>query len=162
MAKVSGYSLEIVVTPTVSTSPAYTAGDQVGGIQTLPGACLGRAVSTLLSVSVVDKASQNAALTIFFFNQLPTIASSDNAAFDLTDANMLNCVGAVTIAATDYQSSSSNSVATIKMGSCGLAVMSSVTDSNSGALYAVAKTTGTPTYASTTDLQFRYVFGQDL
>lgn len=158
--KVSGHYKVITVTPTVSTSPAYTANDQVGGIQTITLPYEGgNRLATLLSVSLVDKAAQNAALTIFFFTELPTVASSDNAAFDLTDANMLKYAFHVNITASDYATSSSNSAACLGMSTvakCALATGNAAT-----ALYAVVKTTGTPTYASTTDLQFTYTFGFD-
>lgn len=157
--KVSGHYKVIQVTPTISTS-AYTAGDQVGGLQTLtiPGQAEQK-LATLLSVSLVDKAAQNAALTIFFFTQSPTIASSDNAAFDLTDANMLYYAFHVNITASDYASSSSNSAASLGMST--VAKCAIPTGTAPTALYAVIKTTGTPTYASTSDLQITYTFGLD-
>lgn len=159
--KVSGLYKVITVTPTVSTSPAYTANDQVGGIQTITlGDSSEQKLATLLSVSVVDKGKQSAALTIFFFTQLPTIASSDNAAFDLTDANMLYYAFHINIGSTDYASSASNSAASLTMSSVAKAAMA--TGNGATALYAVAMTTGTPTYASTTDLQFTYTFGFDV
>lgn len=158
--KVSGHYKVITVTPTVSTSPAYTSGDQVGGIQTLtlPDGPDSR-LATLLSLSVVDKGKQSAAMTVYFFTQLPTVASSDNAAFDLTDANMLYYAFHVNIAATDYATSSSNAVASLGMASVSKCAL--VSGSAPTALYAVVQTTGTPTYASTTDLQFTYTFGFD-
>ncbi len=142
-------------TPTVSTSPAYTANDQVGGIQTLtiPGISLG---AQLVSFNVLDLAGQNAALSIFFFKSLPTVASSDNAALNISDANMALCIGHAVVAAGDYQTTSANSIASVKL-SGPLFVKTSTEDT----IYAVVKTTGTPTYAGTTDLTFTYNFYLD-
>jgi len=170
MTVVGGYSVEFVKTPTVSTSPAYTAGDQVGGIMDLSvrdnrnvvtqGACQEKnAVATLLSVAVHDKASQSAELVIFFFNALPTVASSDNSALTITDAEMAaKCLGSVTVPASAYATVASSSMAVLKLPDCALAMLS---NEDNGPLYAVMKTTGTPTYASTSDLTLRFLFGQD-
>lgn len=148
------------VTPTVSASVAYTAGDQVGGLQTL-SAIAGRKDRgiTLINVSVVDKAAQSAELTILFFSSQPTLTSADNEAFSLADAEMAKCIGSVTLPAANYVSSAANSVGTLLAADCCLALRPATTD---GTLYAAVKTTGTPTYASTGDLIFNYHFMQDL
>ena len=128
----------------------------------MTGVCLSRgSVSILYSLTVIDKAKQNVELDLFFFDQLPTIASSDNAAFDLTDANMaLSCVGVVNVPSSAYKNSSSNSCASVL--NVGLAIKCGSTDvTKAGDLYVVAVTRGTPTYASTSDLVFKYVFAQD-
>lgn len=155
---------QIIVTPTVSNNVAYSANDQVGGIMTLTAAIadLADSAAELVSVCVTDQTAQSAALTIFFFDSLPTIASSDNVAFDLLDAQMEKCLGHIKVAATDYQTSASNSEATV--ANCGLIVKCREIDGDrvysSGKIYAVAKTTGTPTYLSTTALTFRFSFRQ--
>lgn len=148
----------ISVTPTIDTN-AYSANDQVGGIQTITGAAgrKDRGV-TLQNVLILDKAAQSAAMTIFFFDELPTVASSNNAALNITDAEMLKCIGHVSITADDYATTSANSIACAKPVSVCVGLRSS---NDSGTLYAVVKTTGTPTYGSTTDLVFTYVFEQD-
>lgn len=153
-------SVVIEVTPTVSTSPAYTAEDQVGGIQTLTRACLSKnRGATLVSVAVHDAGKQSAALVVFFFDELPTVASVDNGTITITDAEMADkCIGTVTVPAANYTNVAGSSIATLPASSCGLYLKSK--DIN-GALYVVVKTTGTPTYASTTDLTFRYSFVQD-
>lgn len=143
------------VTPTI-TAGAYSSGYQVGGIQTLTSLGFN---NTLLSVTVADAGKQSAALTIFFFNSLPTVTSSDNTTLNISDAQMAaNCIGAVLIPAANYETVSLNSFATVGVSSAGLMLRSN--DPNLH-LYAVIKTTGTPTYASTSDLVFRYMFGID-
>lgn len=158
------FSKTIEITPTVSASSAYTAEDQVGGIQTLTAACAsaGRG-SALMSLVVTDSGKQSAALSIFFFDELPTVASSDNAAIDITDAEMADkCIGVVTLAAASYVAVANSSV--VASANINLLLKSkttAVSGATSGNLYAVVKTTGTPTYASTSDLCFKYSFIQD-
>lgn len=146
----------ISVTPVVSTS-AYGAADQVGGIQTLTGACeiVGKP-GVIESIVILDKAKQKAAMTIFFFNSLPTVASSDNAALDITDAEMAKAIGHVAIAAADYQDVANSSLA-CKIVSPGLPIPAT----GSPSIYAVMMTTGTPTLGSTSDLVVRYMVRQD-
>lgn len=150
----------VIFTPAVSANSAYTAADQVGGLNLLDQVTLtDRGVSLLQSVSVTDKASQKKALTLFFFDDVPTIASIDNGAFDLTDAQMaLSCLGFVLIPAANYQDSSSNSIATV--ANCGLLLRSNAGNNGvqlpAGAtktsIWCVIMTTGTPTYTSVSDL----------
>jgi len=134
------------VTPTVSTTPAYTAEDQVGGIQTIE---FGEGVRRILSVTVVDKGKQSAALKIFLFSALPTVVSVDNGAIDVADAQLAEkCFGVISVPAASYSNVSAASIASV---TCDIAGMSS-----GGKIWAVVSTTGTPTYASTSDLVFRY------
>jgi hypothetical protein len=157
---VKSYNNVLEITPTVSASSAYTAEDQVGGIQTLDAACQSQGSgATLVSLVVTDKGKQNAALSVFFFDELPTVASVDNGAITITDAEMADkCIGVVSLAAASYVEVAGNSVVTAPASSTGLYLKSR--DAN-GKLYAVVKTTGTPTYASTSDLVFKYSFIQD-
>lgn len=154
MKQVSKVFKTVSVTPTVSTSPAYEASDQVGGIQTLENAMRSGGTAILQGVTVVDAGKQNAALTIFFFKSLPTVASVDNGATTITDAELKKSVGHITVAADDYEDVAGGSVASVKNVNLPLA------SGAQGHLYAVVMTTGTPTYASTTDLVFTYSFEQ--
>lgn len=166
--QVGGYSTEIVVTPVITTTP-YTANDQLGDIQTLAvigtnlrpvdAPCQDKTVAFLSSLVLVDSSGQNAAMNIYFFNFLPTVASVDNGALSITAAELkAKCVGCLSIAATDYKAAGSISIATLGMAACGLAMKSNTDD---GPLYAVAQVTGTPTYAVGA-LVFKYLFSQDL
>lgn len=160
--RIKGYSKLVDVTPTISTAQ-YAANDQVGGIMTLSAAALvpptgGGSETTLVKLAVIDKAKQSAALTVFLFQSLPTVASSDNAALDIADAQMSNCVGAVRITAADYDSVNASCVGTLNIAETGLLCRS---EDAAGHLYAVAMTTGTPTYDTTTALTFRFGFAQD-
>lgn len=158
----------IVVTPVVSTTPAYTAADQVGGLNLIPHAAHDSGGVVLLqSISVIDKAKQKAALICFFFDDLPTIASVDNGAFDLIDAQMaLSCIGFVSVPSANYQDSSSNSIATV--ANCGLLLKSNAgnnavplpSTASKTSLWCVLMTSGTPTYTSTSDLVVKFGFEQ--
>jgi hypothetical protein len=166
--QVGGFSTEIVVTPTISTS-AYTANDQVGGIQTLAvlnqqsqpidAACQDKTVAYLMGLKIIDKAKQDQPFTIYFFNTLPTVASVDNAALSIVDAQSAKCVGFVKVTAANYAGPAEWSIADVAFADV---MRSFKSDTDNGPLYAVVQTTGTPTYATTADLTFKYYFSQDL
>lgn len=166
--QVGGYSTEIAVVPTISTS-AYTALDQLGGVQTLAvlnaqskpvdAACQDKTVSYLMGLKIIDKAKQDAPLTIFFFKTLPAVLSSDNAALSIADSEATKCIGFVKVSAANYSGPAEWSVAEVPFADVMKALKSDVDD---GPLYAVVQTTGTPTYGSASDLEFKYYFSQDL
>lgn len=146
---------QVSVTPVVSLV-AYTANDQVGGIQTIASIVrTGVGTASLESIVVLDAAKQKAALTILLFNALPTVASVDNGAVDISDAEMLKCIGHVNVAAADYVDVASSSVASVKN------IALTLKPASGTSLYAVVFTTGTPTYAAVGDLVFKYGVFQD-
>lgn len=104
----------ITVTPTLEASPDYSSGDRMGSLMTLTGACQSGRASRLVSVTLVDGSAVGEAVSILFFKSTPTIASADNAALDMTDANAALCVGHVSIATTDYVATSSNKIACLR------------------------------------------------
>lgn len=148
---------EVVVTPTLDTS-AYASGDRLGSIQTLDNACaeIGRG-STLLTVTILDKSKTKQAMTLLFFNALPTVASADNAAISITDAEMEKCVGAVAVAAADYAETAGNAIATLRASQVGVLMHSRTA---LGKLYVVPVIGGAATYGAS-DLIFTYKFVQD-
>ena len=143
----------VEITPTVDTA-IYASGDRVGSIQTILGANEGGGrLTTLQGLVVVDKSKQKSVLTLFFFDELPAVASADQAAADITDAEMVDkCLGYVAIAAADYRDLANNSTATVKD------INLYLKPKTSGTLYAVLVSGGTPTYTSTSDLCFKYTF----
>lgn len=79
----------IPVTPTVSTT-AYTVADQVGGLMTFTSAALisggsGTIVSAVLTCRAANTVTPD--LDLLLFEASPTVASVDNGAADITDAN---------------------------------------------------------------------------
>lgn len=146
----------IEVVPTISTS-AYASGDQIGGLMTLTGAVLGSGRNAILqSIVVSDSSKQNAAIDILFFSASVSVAG-DNSAAAISGADMAAYyLGHVSIAAAQYTSLSATSGATDK--NTGLALQ---TPANSRAIYALAVARGTPTYASTSALKFKFFIAQD-
>lgn len=175
VSNVIGIDRSIEVTPAVSASSAYTAGDQVGGIQQLssvfpdfqrsvnPVSKAGGSGSKfpghviLQTITVTDLGEQDAAFELFFFNELPTVASSDNAALSIVDSEAHKCIGHYSFAPT-YGSTgefSVGSVANINL------MLPQQADFDNLDLWVVVSTPGTPTFASTSDLVFKYNFFVD-
>jgi len=150
----------VQVTPNV-TAGAYSANDAVGGIMTFEYALHApKQTGVLLSVTIKDNASQEAALELVLFSKTFT-AVADNAAFDVTDADMLNCLGVVPILSTDYDTFADNSIATVRNIGLGIRSENAVTSSADGALYGQLLTRGTPTYVATTDVTVTLTILQD-
>lgn len=159
-------SKTVIVTPTISTS-AYTSGDQIGGIMTLTDVIrqdsnMELGFSELVEVTILDASLQNAAMDIWLFNQSPTVTSSDNVAFSMSDANQAaQCIGWVSVGATaSYSSGALNSVSTTSNLNkpCQVISLKTAPKTNPTNLYAIAIVRGTPTYTTTTALQFQFSF----
>ena len=174
IAQVIGIDDVINVTPTLDTS-AYASGDRLGSIHTISGAfrnidrSFDPVTSTdsvnkkkqghviLQSITVIDQAKQSQPMTIMFFNSSPTVASADNAAIDISDAEMIaKCIGVVSFDAT-YLALAANSVATKTNIGLLLEQSASATDQN---IYAVVVIGGAATYTASS-LLFQYGFLQD-
>ncbi len=134
-------------TPTVSTSPAYAIGDNIGGLITLTQAVGYPRTGVLQSLLICDQSGQAAALNVYFFGSLPTATFTDNAAFPaLSAVDHAKVVDVVQITAANYVTVNGKSTASIKgIG----AVVSSETGSNGGDLYVAIASAATPTYATT-------------
>lgn len=146
-----GQTSLITVNPAISTS-AYVAGNTVGGAQNLANAVTTRSGTGLLqSLVILDKANQKAPLDILIFSKAPVGAMTDHAAFAFGAGDDLNIVARVSVAASDYVTLASEAVAV--KSSLGIAVKAV----NGGtSLYAVAVTSGTPTY---TALALNFIWG---
>ncbi|HNA61497.1 MAG TPA: hypothetical protein PKW79_00265 [Rhabdochlamydiaceae bacterium] len=170
ISPVIGVDDVFTVTPTISVSPAYTAEDQIGGVNTITNAFKviarpqfdpktaqgfqnqqqnGKIV--IQSIHLIDKAKVNQTVVCYFFNQQPSMTSVDNGAFDLTDAEMLKCVGWVSLDS-GYESSSSNASTT--KTNIGLLIKQDPA-ATTNSIWMVAKIKGAGTFASTTDLVFQ-------
>ena len=151
-------------TQAISTSEAaYADFDQIGTAFEIPEVAIHKGQPVVLeSLTVIDKVSQSAALVIFFFSKLPTVASSDNAALSITDAEMeAKCIGKVDIATTDYKAIAASSVAT----KSNIQLHLKPGDTKSGevtgqSLYAIVMSNGTPDYTLGTDLILKMGFKQ--
>lgn len=148
LGNTGGLTSVVKIVPAISTSPAYTAGDAVGGVQSLAAIFAG-STGVLESLIILDKTNQKAAFDIFLFDANPTAATvTDNAAF-VFSTNDVNVIARVSVAASDYATVNSEAVA-VKSG-LGIAVRA--LSAGSG-LWAAVVTSGTPTYGAVTALQF--------
>lgn len=151
-----GYSDEIVPTVTVSTSPAYSVGDCVGGKLTLSSIVRSGSKGLLVSVLVSDTSNQKAGLELLIFNADPSGSTlTDNTAAVIAAADVSKVIRRISIAASDYVTIDSKAFADIVVSGRELKPASG-TD-----LYAALVTTGTPTYAATTALGLRLGVLQD-
>ncbi len=131
-------------TPVV-TAGIYSAGDVVGGLLTFAAGSRSTAGHAKLNTVILkDKAFVKNVLELWLFDSDPGVPA-DNAVQTYTDANLAKCVGIVPIAAADYYQAADNQVAIIKL--TGFQFHCAVTS-----LFGQLKCTGTPTYASTSDL----------
>lgn len=150
---VGGLTTVIKLNPSISTS-AYSAGYTVGAIQTLANAVTSNGTAILESLVLLDKSNQKAAMDIFIFDANPTNATTtDHAAFAFSTDD-LKVIARVSVASTDYATVNSEAVA-VKSG-LGIALKAA----SGTSLYAVAVTSGTPTYSATA-LQFVWGLLQD-
>lgn len=148
----------IQVTPTVSTTPAYSAKDAVGGVMTFANAVrVAGGSCTLDAVQLVDKGSQQKELDLILFDRTIT-AITDNAVFDPTDTELGYVVAVVTIGILDYRDFNDNSVA--HRGGLGTPIVLNGTDLF-GVLVARGSAAGLPTYTSTSDIVVTLTITQD-
>lgn len=174
IAQVVGVDDVISVTPTLDTS-AYASGDRLGSIHTITGAFrrMNRSYDNnpaiakdapnqcakviLQNIVIIDQALQSQPIDILFFDELPVVASVDNAAIDIADAEMIaKCIGSVSID-NPYIALAANSIVTESNIGLLLKQKSTAADGN---LYAVCIIRGIATYAASS-LVFRYGFLQD-
>ena len=153
------YTTMITVTASVSTS-AYATNDQLGGIQTLTRT--GRenqAGSVLHSVTVISSEGQAPELDILFFNQLPDVTSTDNAAINVIDSELRDkCVGFINFSATDYKLINGQSAAIGCVRNVGL-VLKPIAGSQD--CFAVPILRTAVTFTSSNSLVFKYELLQD-
>lgn len=142
-----------VVTPTVDTS-IYAAGDAIDGLQSVTEAVRSADQAGIIEqVSIVDASGQDSALDLVFYQSVVT-GGTDNAAYNPSEANLKESVGAISIAVADYSSFVNNSVATVKPS-----FHMQFEDTRTLRFQIVSR--GTPTYAGADDLQIRFVIKQD-
>ena len=153
IGEMGGNTTTVTVSPTV-TAGAYHANDVVGGKLTLANAARVAAGSGLIyTLTVQDLAAQNAVFEIYIFNADPTNGTyTDNGALDIHDTDMAMCIGRIDVAAADYKSLADNSMAF----PTGMRAIPFKLASGTS-LYAIVRTTGTPTYIATSDLKL--IFG---
>jgi hypothetical protein len=147
----------ISTTPTIGTG-AYADGNHLGAVKEVTNAFDADGdTATLLSVQIVDKAAQAAALDILFFNAEPTLTSTDGTALNISDAEMTSkFMGRVSVAATDYTTVTSCSEATV----LGLGLLLQAA-AGTNKLYYLLRSRGAPTYGATDALVVKLGLLQD-
>jgi hypothetical protein len=155
-AVVGGLTKIVTLDPTVDTS-AYAAGDLVCEKLTITGAAsFSGGTGIIQSVIVGDQAAQEAELDLIFFDSDPTGTTfTENAAFDIADADLDRICAIVTVIGADYKSFADNSCAFL--GNIGQA-FTAVGTAN---LFLAVVTRGTPTYAAAGDIRIRVNILQD-
>ncbi len=152
-----GHTRLVRTTPAV-TAGAYSAGNVVGGIQTIGplGSAFGRGI--IKDIAVVDKANQKAAMTVLFFSDNPTASTfTDKAAPVIAAADEGKFLGKVEIATTDWTTIGAKAVATKECSTVIASLIAAALQTDGQrTIYSVVVTSGTPTYASTSDLTFIY------
>jgi hypothetical protein len=151
IGEVGGNSDIISPTVTVSTSPAYTSGDVVGGKLTLTGAVrtAGKAV-VLQNISIKDNANQKPVGNILIFDSDPAAATTtDNAAFAYS-TDFGKQIARIPVVAADWDTINGKASATLPNLGRVLKAASGTT------LYAVFVATSTPTFAATTDVTITF------
>jgi len=139
-----GGGLSISQTPTI-TAGAYSAKDCVGGLLTFANAARKSGGKGIINtVTIIDNDDEGAGLELWLFNADPTV-QADNAPMDFSDANMLKCVGVISISSANYYSLADNGATCLR--GVGLQFQCAVTS-----LFGQLKCIGTPTYTGTNDL----------
>jgi hypothetical protein len=146
----------LTATPTVSASPAYSTGDNVGGKITLTEVARAAMGSGLIqSVVITSKSLQTATFDVIFFNSDPSGSTfTDNAAQALVDADLSKVIGVAqctTVVALSAES--------IHQAS-GLALPFALTG-GATTIYAAIVVRGTPTLGSTSDIHLSVRILQD-
>lgn len=146
----------ISVTPTVSASPDYAAGDAVGGLQTIAGAAMPEVGSGIVhTVTVANLAAVSTPLDVIIFSSNPTGTTvTDNAALDIADADLpkVACV----IQVSGSSSLADNYLSFTTGANCVFKLAQQQTS-----LYAIAVARAAINLDSTSDLTFRYGILQD-
>jgi uncharacterized membrane protein len=138
-----GTSQAIVsLTPTIDTN-AYADGDALGGKLTFADAVIDGANSGLIvAATLIDDAKQNAPIDVFLFaaDFTPT---ADNAAWNVSAADLEKCIGVISIGASDYRSGANRSVASVTALALPIALAPPATS-----LFAQMVSRATPTYGA--------------
>lgn len=145
----------VTATPTVGTGVAYTSGDTCGTVMTLSnvGAFPGDEVY-LENMVVISKVVITTPIFIgLFFNALPTVASADNAAIDISDAEMAAKFQGQVFTVTGQTVTLASGV--VARTTTGIPVACA---SDSRDIYCQLVVNATPTFTSTTDLTCLFTF----
>lgn len=110
--EVVGYLNTVAVTPTVSATPDYSAGDAVGGVMTFAAILRDDAKSGyVVSARITAKtaATSMAQIDVLIFNANPSASTvTDNSAFVLADADRAKLKGVIKVTSFDVAGTSAS------------------------------------------------------
>jgi hypothetical protein len=145
MGRVGGVTNEVCVTPAITASSAYTTGDVVGGLITLPSAFLSTNSGILQAVRLTSKSVQTAEFDVTFFSAVPATTFTDKTAPSIVAADVLLTQPPIKLT-NNFSGLGTHTV----YGADGI---SRPINEVGASAYAVITTAGTPTFASASDLQ---------
>lgn len=146
-------------TPTISTS-AYTAGDAVGGLLTFSNVARASGGTAYIESAVLlDKDKEAAAAYELWLFDRTFTATTDNAAFDPSDADLANLLGVLKFASTDGTLTSTT--ATVYTWPQTTAMNPFPLVLNGTDLFGQLVTRGTPTFTTTADIVVSIVCRQN-
>jgi hypothetical protein len=145
-------------TPTIDTS-IYGAGDVLFITAPIQIARANDLRAMLSSLTVIDKAKQNAAITLLFY-QTNVTSAAINAANAMSDSDQINLLGYFDILAADWKTYANNSVVCYSGAKAPGLLLEAATASQNVYCVGLVGTGSTPTYASTSDLVFKLGFVQ--
>lgn len=146
-----------------ATTGAYAAGQQVGLPVEVKNAVLeSGGIGTLLSLSVLDPAKQDAALDIILFSQAPSVGA-DKSNWAPTAADLTTILGVVKVSATTpYSDGTARSVGTITNLKLKLKATKVSQAQNNSSIWVLVVSRGTPNYgASAATLALQVGIDQD-
>lgn len=140
-------TLDVSAVPVINTA-IYAVGELLGSKLSLASAVRVAAGGGIIqSVTILNKAKQNAPLSVVFFRADPSATTFTNhTALTVNAADQSKIIGQVAVVAADYLSLANISIGSPTPKGIGFALPAGTT------LYAALISQGTPTYASTSDL----------
>jgi hypothetical protein len=153
---------QVLVTPNAA---AYTAGMNIGGILTIPGAIRpgGQGGTISAQVDIVDSTGSDAAIDIFFFNALPSGTYTDHTNFTLATADQSSLVGVIfnTSYSCAQDQPATHGICQSSISANATALTSAKLPPVGSSLWAVPIMRGTPTYGASQTLYFNFKFFPD-
>jgi hypothetical protein len=135
---------QVCATPVV-TAGAYSAGNVVGGLITLPNVMLQANAAQLQSVRLTFKTTQSAEFDVSFFTAKPSTTFTDHAAPSIAAADVTLVQPIIKLT---NNSSGLGTDTVYGADNIGRGIYQSQPN-----VYAIVTTTGTPTFGSTSDVQ---------
>ena len=157
----------LTLNPVVTTS-AYSAGNQVGALLTVKDFFESLSgVSELISIEISDNSNQKAAFSLVIFGAKPAGTFADATAFAPSAADLKLISAIIAIPSANYTtfnaSNAAGQVSNIRAKiQAALATQQIGPNSIAKNAYIALVTSGTPTYAVSTDLQLKLGIEQDI